>query len=189
MNQFWDSWQELSKEPDSLTIRALVRQRGEALVQQINHIGAQLDKLQSDLNFEIAVRIDEVNSITNKIAELNLAILKTEVTGDTANDYRDQRNLLVDKLSKLVNAEVQEMQDGQLDITVGGYFPVTKGIQTDLYAAEAGPGMLFTVPKLEGTDIEVPLRNGIIKGLLESRGEVSGATDSMITECPTPKPI
>jgi flagellar hook-associated protein 1 FlgK len=59
MNQFWDSWQELSKEPDSQTVRALVAQRGEALVEQINHVGSQLDKLQDDLNSEFSVRIDE----------------------------------------------------------------------------------------------------------------------------------
>ena len=61
LNQFWDSWQELSKEPDSLTVRALVRQRGEALSDHINHLGTQLDKLQNDLNSELQVRIDEVN--------------------------------------------------------------------------------------------------------------------------------
>jgi flagellar hook-associated protein 1 FlgK len=53
LNQFWDSWQELSKEQGSLTVRALVRQRSEALVQQINHMGTQLDRLQNDLNTEI----------------------------------------------------------------------------------------------------------------------------------------
>ncbi|NJD03306.1 MAG: flagellar hook-associated protein FlgK, partial [Ruminiclostridium sp.] len=175
LNQFWDSWQELSKEPDSLTVRALVRQRGEALVEQVNHMGSQLDRLQSDLNSEISVRIDEINNITSKIADLNMTILRTEVSGDTANDYRDQRNSLIDRLTKLANVEVNEMQDGQADITLGGYFLVQKSTGTNLYAAERNTGDIFYVPKLEGSNIEVPLKNGIIKGLLESRGEVSGA--------------
>ena len=37
MNQFWDSWQELSKDPSSLTARAMVRQRAESLTYHINH--------------------------------------------------------------------------------------------------------------------------------------------------------
>ena len=77
MNQFWDAWQELSKEPDSLTVRALVRQ-GEALVHHANHLASQLDKLQQDLNTEIRVRIDEVNEITREIAKLNIEIMKTK---------------------------------------------------------------------------------------------------------------
>jgi flagellar hook-associated protein 1 FlgK len=187
MNQFWDSWQELSKEPDSLTVRALVRQRAEALVHHFNHLGAQLDKLQTDLNSEVRVRIEEVNQITEQIAKLNLAILRNEVSGDTANDYRDQRNTLVDRLSKLVNAEVTEMQDGQLDITVGGYILVTKGQHTRVSAGESRPGMIFNSMKLEGTDIVVPLRSGIIKGLMESRGEVPGAKGSILNGTPNTK--
>ncbi|MFZ5986025.1 MAG: flagellar hook-associated protein FlgK [Bacillota bacterium] len=187
MNQFWDSWQELSKEPDSLTVRALVRQRGGALVHQINHIGSQLDKLQNDLNSEIRVRIDEVNNITRQIASLNLEILKVEVSRDTANDFRDQRNSLVDRLSKLVNVEVTEMQDGQLDITLGGYFLVTKGESKNLYAAESKAGGLFYVPKLQGTDIEVPIKSGIVKGLMESRGEVLGSSGSIQNGTPNTK--
>ncbi|MEN6314952.1 MAG: flagellar hook-associated protein FlgK [Clostridiaceae bacterium] len=187
LNQFWDSWQELSKEPDSLTVRALVRQRSEALVQQINHMGTQLDRLQSDLNSEIAVRIDEVNEITRQIADLNVTILKSEVNGDTANDYRDQRNSLTDRLTKLVKAEVNEMQDGQLDITIGGYFVVQKGTSTDLYAAERNAGDNFYVAKLGGTNTEVNLKSGIIKGLMESRGEVSGAVGSYENGTPNTK--
>jgi len=187
MNQFWDSWQELSKDPDSLTVRALVRQRGEALTQQFNHMGDQLDKLQGDLNSEIGVRIDEVNQVTSQIADLNETIMKNEVSGDTANDYRDQRNTLVDRLTKLVNADVNEMQDGQLAVTLGGYFIVNKATHTNLYAAESKAGGLFNVPKLEGTDVEVPLKSGIIKGLMESRGEVFGATGSIENGSPNTK--
>lgn len=187
MNQFWDSWQELSKEPDSLTVRALVRQRGQALVHHINHLGTQLDKLQSDLNSEVRVRIDEVNDITRQIAKLNSAIIQAEVSGDTANDYRDQRNVLVDRLTKLAGVEVLEMQDGQLDITLGGYFLVSKAIQTNLYAGEAKPGDVYVVPKLEGTNIAVSVKSGTLKGLMESRGEVSGARGSIENGLPNTK--
>ncbi|HOQ02043.1 MAG TPA: flagellar hook-associated protein FlgK [Acetivibrio clariflavus] len=187
MNQFWDAWQELSKEPDSLTVRALVVQRGQALVNQINHIGIQLDKLQRDLNTEMKVRIDEFNSIISQIAQLNTAILKNEVNGDNANDYRDRRNYLVDQLSKLANIEVNEMLDGQLDITIGGYVFVSKGKYTCLVAEESSTSGIFCVPKIMGTDIEVPIKSGIIKGLMESRGEVIGAKGSIENGTPNTK--
>ncbi len=187
MNQFWDSWQELSKEPDSLTVRALVRQRGEAFAHHVNHMSSQLDKLQEDLNSEIMVRIDEINDITDKIVKLNEYILKAETAGDSPNDYRDQRNTLVDRLTKLVNCEVYEANDGQLQITVGGYFLVNKSESTNLVAEEKTTGSIFYVPKLEGTNIEVPVKNGILKGLLESRGEVFGEKGSMENGSPNTK--
>jgi flagellar hook-associated protein 1 FlgK len=187
MNQFWDSWQELSKSPDSLTARALVRQRGDSLVQLTNQMGNQLDKLQNDLNSEISVRIGEINDITDKISNMNILIMKNEITSDSANDYRDQRNVLIDRLSKLANVEVNEMQDGQVSITLGGYFLVNKGISTGLYAGESKTGGLFFAPKLEGTDIEVPVRNGELKGLMEARGEVLGSKGSLENGTPNTK--
>jgi len=90
LNEFWNAWQELAKQPDSLTVRALVRQRGEALVYHINHMGSQINKLQDDINNEIIKRIEEVNEITAKIAKLNVLIASAEIAGNKANDYYDR---------------------------------------------------------------------------------------------------
>ncbi|OPX45673.1 flagellar hook-associated protein 1 [Ruminiclostridium hungatei] len=174
MNQFWDSWQELTKNPESLTTRALVRQRGQALVYHFNHIGQQLDKLQNDLNSEIQVRIGELNNITSQIATLNYKIASQEINSDSANDFRDQRNLLLDRLSKLCNAEALEMQDGQVDITLGGYYLVQKGTSRNLYVEANAKNGNYFYPMLEGTNIEVNIKSGILKGLMEARGEVPG---------------
>jgi flagellar hook-associated protein 1 FlgK len=57
INQFYDAWHELSKEPESLTVRALLVQKAESLVNQINHIGEQISRLQGDIDSEIRVRI------------------------------------------------------------------------------------------------------------------------------------
>ncbi|WP_024832773.1 flagellar hook-associated protein FlgK [Ruminiclostridium josui] len=184
MNKFWDSWQELSKEPESLTARAMVRQRGQELVYYYNHIGSQLDKLQNDLNMEIQVRVNEINSITSQIAMLNTQISAQEINGDKANDYRDQRNLLLDRLSILCDAEVNEMQDGQVDVTLGGYYLVNDGQSRNLYVQANAEDGEFFYPKLEGTNIKVNVKSGILKGLLEARGEVPGIKGS--TENGTP---
>ena len=178
LNNFWDSWQELSKSPDSLTTRALVKQRSESLVESLNHVGAQLTKLQSDLNDEIKTRIDEVNDITGQLAKLNVKIMSAEAAGNRPNDYYDERNALADKLSTLVKAETWAGQDGNLDIIVDGYFLVSKGIQTKIYAAPNQDLSRFYTPKVEGINVEIDLGQGEIQGLIEARGEVSGGKGS-----------
>jgi flagellar hook-associated protein 1 FlgK len=152
-----------------------VRQRAESLVRYVNHIGSQLNKLQSDMNAEIKTRIEEVNDITQRIRDLNIKIASAEAASNLPNDFYDQRNLLVDRISKLVTADVNVTEDGQMDIMVGGYALVTKGIQTNLTAAPNSQLSAFYTPKIEDLDIEVNVGQGIIKGLLEGRGEVSGA--------------
>jgi flagellar hook-associated protein 1 FlgK len=187
MNQYWDSWQELSKNPESLTTRALVRQRGDSLVQYMNHLGGQLDKLQSDLDSEIKIRVEEINGITKNIAELNVKILSIETTGDHANDLRDQRNLLLDRISKLADCVINETQDGQIDITIGGYFIVNHGESERLKTVENYTGSMFSTIALEKTGTLVPVKNGVIKGLMESRGEVLGAVGSFDNGSPNDK--
>ena len=175
LNNFWDAWQELSKSPESLTTRALLKQRSESLVEHLNHVGTQLNKLQADLNNEIKTRIDEVNDITESIAKLNVKIMSAEAAGNAPNDYYDERNSLVDRLSKLVKAETWVGQDGNMDILVGGYFLVSKGVQTKIYAAPNEDLSHFYTPKLVGADVAIDVGQGIIKGLLEARGEVDGS--------------
>lgn len=187
MNQFWDSWQELSKSPESLTIRALVRERGQAVAHYFNQVGTQLDRLQKDLNTEILVQVDEVNRITSRIAALNQKIATEEVASDSANDYRDQRNLLLDKLSLICDAKANEMQDGQVNVTLGGYLLVSKGNSKDLYVKPDSVNGNFYTPMLEGTETKVNIKSGKLKGLLESRGEVSGLKGSCANGTPNEK--
>lgn len=178
LNEFWNAWQELAKSPESLTVRALVRQRAEALVYHLNHMGYQINKLQDDINTEIIKRIDEVNSITKQIAELNVLIARVETAGNKANDYYDQRNNLVDRLSRLVHVEVRELPNGQMDVLVGGYFLVSRGTQTRIVASQNSSLSHYVVPEIEGLGVELNIGTGTIKGLLESRGMVSGAKGS-----------
>jgi len=184
MNNFWDSWQELSKDTSSLTVRALVRQRGQAMVDYVNHMGTQIDRLQSDLNSEIVSDIDEVNNITSQIADLNVEIPKIESCGDRANELRDQRNVLLDRITNLINADITENQNGSVDITIGGYFLVNREESTNIVAKNTAKSGMFYTPMIAGTKIELPLKSGTLKGLLESRGEVYGAVGS--TENGTP---
>lgn len=188
LNQFWDSWHELSKSPESLTVRALVRQRANAFAEQVNHIGEQLNKLQEDLDSEIKVRINEINTLAGNIADLNLKILKYENGGDTANDFRDERAMYLDRLSKLVNVNVYERQDGMVDVDIAGHFLVSRGNTSKIYAGENTLGSVYVAPKWEINDQLVDVKSGILKGLLQARGEsVVGATDSVSNGSPNDK--
>ena len=188
LNQFWDSWQELSKTPESLTTRALVRQRADGFVTQANHIGDQINKLQDDLNSEISVDIDQVNTLASNIADLNIKILKAESSGDLANDYKDQRANYIDSLSKLINIDVTERQDSTVDIDVSGHYLVSKGDCSKMYAGENTAGSTYLAPRWKLSDQLVVVRGGILKGLLEARGEsVIGSASSVSNGSPDTK--
>ncbi|MEX2459805.1 MAG: flagellar hook-associated protein FlgK [Paenibacillaceae bacterium] len=109
---FWNAWQELSKSPENLTARVLVKERALALTDAFNHTGKQLDDLSKDLTENIEVKVKQSNSMIGSITKLNNEIFRVEGLGDNANDLRDQRDLLIDDLSKIINISVTEESSG-----------------------------------------------------------------------------
>ncbi|MDF2669747.1 MAG: flgK [Paenibacillus sp.] len=112
ITNFWNAWQELSKIPDNLTARSIVKESAVAMTDAFNHTAKQLADLRADLTDNINVKVTEVNSTLSQIAALNHEIYRIEGLGNDANDIRDQRDVLVDDLSKVINVSVVEAQNG-----------------------------------------------------------------------------
>lgn len=79
-----------------------------ALAEYFNGVAGNLENVQKDVNSEIKLKVDEINSIAGQIATLNKQINTIELTGVTANELRDKRELLVDQLSEIVDVKITE---------------------------------------------------------------------------------
>jgi len=119
MDKFWNAWEVLNRDPMLVSARIEVTGAAAALTDTLNHIGGSLNRLQETLNNNIANAVMEANDIIRAIAQLNEVIRRAEVLGDNANDYRDQRDLLIDKLSNLIDVQVNDAP-GNFTITAGG---------------------------------------------------------------------
>lgn len=107
--KFYGSVQELSKNAGDTTFRQQMIGQAGNLTTYFNDMYTSLRKMQDDINQELKVDIDRINSISEEIASLNKQINVIEMnTGAVANELRDQRDLLVDELSELVDVEVKE---------------------------------------------------------------------------------
>lgn len=80
-----------------------------ALVEYFNGLAGNLQKLQKDVNQEIKLKVDEMNSLAGEIATLNKQINTIELTGVKANELRDRRELLIDQLSEIVDVDITEI--------------------------------------------------------------------------------
>ena len=120
-NYFNDALQELSKNPANIAIRTQAENYAQNLCDYINALDQSLSQLQNDTNFEIKSTADRINSYAIQISGLTKQINKLEVTGGKANDLRDQRNLLVDGLSSLVDISVSERTVGADEVGVTEY--------------------------------------------------------------------
>jgi flagellar hook-associated protein 1 FlgK len=156
LDNFWKSWSDLSLDPENVTGRKIVRENAMVLADSFNTTSRQLSDLNSDLTQNISVKVTEVNTALDTISKLNLEIRKIEGFGDNANDLRDQRDLLTDQISKIVNVSVTD--------TSGGY-TISMGNQVLVSDAAFTPLTADTVNDAYGTD----LNSGEIYGMVTSR--------------------
>jgi len=121
MDDFYSSIQELNKNPESLSVRTLVRERALSLVKGISGMSSSMKDLQSDLNFEFEVAVADLNGYAKQVSDLNKVIFETELEGGTANDARDQRSLLLDKMSEYADVDYFEDSQNRFHVTIGGH--------------------------------------------------------------------
>lgn len=111
-DKMYDTLQELGKDPANLTVRNQVTNVAQSFCEYFNSLFTNLKETQEDCNFEIKNQVNRVNAIAAEIASLTKQINVVEIGGTNANDLRDQRNVLVDELSSIINVSVEETPNG-----------------------------------------------------------------------------
>lgn len=101
--------QEITKNASSTETKAQFLGAAKALTDYFNNMYGDFRDLQSDVNDEIKIRADQINSIAQDLATVNKQINTIELTGSKANELRDKRDLLLDELSAIVDVQTQEL--------------------------------------------------------------------------------
>jgi len=117
LGKFYDSWQQLSKQPHGSNARTVVAQQSKALADELNHNYEQLNKLKENTNLQIKESVFEVNNVLAQIDDLNQQIVSVKVSEQEPNDLMDRRDQLLDQLSSLLNIDVKKQSFYGQDIT------------------------------------------------------------------------
>ncbi len=179
MDEFFSALHELNKAPESLTTRALVRQRGIALQEAIGGLSESLQKEQANLDFEIEVVAGQINGYAKQLADINRTIYSTELNGQTANDLRDQRNLILDELSELVEINYYEDTAGRFYVDVTGRSLVSHVDYDQLEVTERlDRNNQYDIDRLNDLEWEsgstFATTGGKLKALIDMRDNVDG---------------
>ncbi|MCB0391435.1 MAG: flagellar hook-associated protein FlgK [Bdellovibrionales bacterium] len=180
MGEFFNSFRELSSNPESLAARTLVKETGDFLARDFKRVNKQLKEIQVDVDFQIASHIQEINEITKEIAELNEKVQIVELNDIPANDERDRREVLLKKLGELVNIRYTEGDNGMVNITAGSTAVLVSGHSSRELAAiptveangkREGNFEVFYKISDSSTPVNITkqLTDGKLGGLIESR--------------------
>ncbi len=178
VDAFYEAVHELNKNPENLTSRALVRQRSIAVTESIGAMYNQLVKGQEDIDFQLKSVVSQINGYAEQIAELNKIIYQNELDGSTANDIRDQRNLLLDKLSKLTNIDYYEDGENRFHVLISGA-PLVSNYRTNRLtltprADKVNPDDAYRLVDVGWeSGVTFSANGGELKGVLDMRDGIS----------------
>lgn len=108
-NKMFSALEEVYKSPGDDTVKTQYLAAAQSLCDYFQAMNTSLQKIQLDANTEIKNKVDEINSVASQVATLNQQINTIEITGIRANELRDQRALLIDELSKIVDISITEV--------------------------------------------------------------------------------
>jgi flagellar hook-associated protein 1 FlgK len=172
LQAFWDSWQDLANDPESLSARTNVIGRAQTLAASLNAVHGSLVAEREELDQSLVQQVSEVNQMTAEIAALNVQIVNAEVAGGEASDLRDRRDLLLDKLSELAAISFHENDDGAVNVYLGGQILVqvdhAETLETSTYTAD---GLTLHNVVWKGSGRAVELGDGKLHATLTARDE------------------
>ena len=119
VDQFFDSWQGLAEASSDGVARLQVISAGNQFVQQVQLTYYKLEKLETTINEELGVRVNEVNNHLDRVFELNKRVSELNRNGQSDADLRDQRDRSLDELAKLTGAKSYPNADGTVRLVLG----------------------------------------------------------------------
>lgn len=200
VSDLWQAFQEVSTKPADSTNQNLVLQKADLLVSRTQKLYSDLQNYQSNINDQIKDDVDRVNTIGNRIYELNLQIQRVEAGGtETAMTLRDERDNLLDELGNYGRIEVTEDATGFTYVDMEGVRFVDEnrcynmglkaadgtGFYTPYWPQQSDveKGQYVPVFRLSGEiSSEMNTDIGSIKSKLLVRGDAYGRREDMASE-------
>jgi len=169
MDKFWESWQELSVNPESKAARQAVVTRGETLTDSINERWTALNGVATIINGDIDATVKQINDLTSQIAALNGEIVRSRAMGDNPNDLLDRRDLLVDKLSALIDISTDDRDPDEFMIHTGGEIIVQGSVRRGIELVPRYDDTGYNKVIWSDTQEDAFFRGGTLAALIELR--------------------
>jgi len=164
---FFNTLNQLSTDPTSLTLRQAVLTAGANLAADFHNTVNQLDALTANLNQNVVQSVNDINRLTSEIAKLNAQVGTLKSLGKDAGALEDQRNQLVNQLSQLTDVHVISTEQGDTITTANGTALVVGGQSFALQTSAGANGAQEVFS--QGKDITATLNGGKLGGLLAVR--------------------
>jgi flagellar hook-associated protein 1 len=163
IDRFWGAWQSLVNRPDDPATRGYVIEEATNLAANINRVREQIGIARTETKLSLETNISEVNALAKDIADLNTQITAVRGVNQQPADLSDKRDLLLDRLSELVQTNNIMTPDGAINVYIGGTALVDREKTNAIATSESGD-TLSVVWQRDGK--ATPISGGAVSGQL-----------------------
>jgi len=169
LTAFFNSISQLSTNPTDMSQRQAVITAAQNLVSSFNQTSQSLSRIQTSLNQSVSQSVDQINSLTKQIAQLNAKVGQMQQLGQDPGSFLDQENQLINQLSQLTNVNEIQTEHG-MTLTTGNGTALVVGNQSyDLQIGNGPAGMVDVYA--EGQDITSTIHGGSLGGAIQVRDQ------------------
>ena len=125
MDTFFTNMQTLQQSPEDVAARRALVESANSLGMMMSNLIDSFNTYNDAVNLSVQQAVDDANGMLYGIASLNREIAEAEALNQNANDLRDQRDVLIDKLSKMMDISYNEPKEyngvkGEFFLSVNG---------------------------------------------------------------------
>lgn len=188
LQEFFQAVQDVADNPSLAATRQAMVTSTQTMITRFQSLQDTINELEVEINGKISNSVEEINAICKEIGDLNNKINIVESsTYQQANDLRDQRDLLVNKLTEQISVTTLTDNKGRISVFTGsGQRLVSEvGEVTELTTVQSnnGSGRLSVgIVTHGGNTMELPDRlvtGGVLGGLVAFRKELDLATNEL----------
>lgn len=187
LSKFYQAWVDMSTTASTSSSRTNVIEQGRNLSDILQTTTAELqDQIRSQYE-DIKAEVLQIDDMLEQIVHFNKEIVAQEVSGASANDLRDRRDLLVDNLSNYINISVTELEGGAYQINSGGvtlvngisraHILMSNGVSSSAYGVDYG--ITDYSIKIGESNIAFLPQDGILKARFDAIAECKSYIDKM----------
>jgi flagellar hook-associated protein 1 FlgK len=172
-----NSFVDVASQPGDAAARQVVLANAEEFALRMRSASSKLDELQRGVIDDVRNSVSSINTLAQRVAELNSKIALVRGAGHEPNDMLDQRDQLVKELNGFVQVTTLGADDGSVNLFIAGGQRLVLGGQAATLSATQDP-YDFTRVGVSVTDVggtraldAEALAGGSLAGLLRFQND------------------
>lgn len=166
MNNFFNAWADVAANPSLSAYRQNLIQAADKLSNKFKLLNSGYEQLKVDIKYELEEKVKDLNAKLNQIKLLNQKVFEAKLQGVVANDLQDERDKLVQDISKYVNVKASYNDKGHVSLSLGGAFGVDEGSSSEFKVVESSDGKL-SISLVDDDNAKITLKSGEFAALVD----------------------